>query len=59
MQVSLSSVYVPDIEVSCYSYEGVDAVKSALKQGLNFTTEDMPIKVISRCHVTVVHNLKS
>jgi len=34
-----------DIEVSCYSYEGVDAVKSALKQGLNFSTEDMPIKI--------------
>ena len=34
-----------DIEVACYGYEGVDAVKEALKCGLNMSTEDMPIKV--------------
>ncbi|XP_057313330.1 eukaryotic translation initiation factor 2 subunit 1-like [Hydractinia symbiolongicarpus] len=34
-----------DIEVSCYSYEGIDAVKEALRQGLKFTTEDLPIKI--------------
>ena len=34
-----------DIEVACYSYEGVDAVKAALKSGLALTTEDMPIKI--------------
>jgi len=34
-----------DIEVACYGYEGVDAVKEALKCGLNMSTEEMPIKV--------------
>lgn len=34
-----------DIEVSCYSYEGIDAVKEALRQGLTLSTEDLPIKV--------------
>jgi len=34
-----------DIEVSCYSYEGIDAVKQALKEGLTFSTEEMPIKI--------------
>ena len=34
-----------DIEVFCYSYEGIDAVKSALKAGLAQSTEDMPVKV--------------
>jgi translation initiation factor 2 alpha subunit (eIF-2alpha) len=26
-------------------YEGVDAVKAALKEGLNASTEEMPVKV--------------
>jgi translation initiation factor 2 subunit 1 len=34
-----------DIEVACYAYEGVDAVRNALKCGLNMSTEDMPIKI--------------
>jgi len=34
-----------DIEVACYSYEGVDAVKNALRGGLAMSTEDMPIKI--------------
>jgi len=34
-----------DLEVACYAYEGVDAVKEALKAGLNMSTEDMPIKI--------------
>merc|ERR1711884_626928 len=34
-----------DIEVACYTYEGVDAVKSALRGGLALSTEDMPIKI--------------
>lgn len=34
-----------DIEVSCYGYEGIDAVKEALRQGLKLTTEDLPIKI--------------
>lgn len=34
-----------DIEVSCYSYEGIDAVKEALRQGLTLSTEDLPIKI--------------
>ncbi|CAH1253533.1 Hypp1195 [Branchiostoma lanceolatum] len=34
-----------DIEVACYGYEGIDAVKGALRKGLALTTEDMPIKI--------------
>lgn len=34
-----------DIEVSCYAYEGIDAVKTALKAGLEKSTEEEPIKV--------------
>ena len=33
------------MEVACTNYEGVDAVKRALKKGLELTTETMPIKV--------------
>jgi len=34
-----------DIDVECTYYEGVDAVKRALKKGLEFSTENMPIKI--------------
>jgi len=34
-----------DIEVACYGYEGVDAVKKALRAGLEMSTEEMPIKI--------------
>ena len=34
-----------DIEVACYGYEGIDAVKEALRAGLGCSTEVMPIKV--------------
>jgi translation initiation factor 2 subunit 1 len=34
-----------DTEVTCYSYEGNDAVKEALRAGLNCSTETMPIKI--------------
>lgn len=34
-----------EIELGCYSYEGVDAVKEALRTGINCGTEDMPIKI--------------
>lgn len=34
-----------DLEVACTNYEGVDAVKRALKKGLELTTEAMPIKI--------------
>ncbi|CAF0966464.1 unnamed protein product [Adineta ricciae] len=34
-----------DIEVACYEYEGIDAVKAALHEGLNQSTEDLPIKI--------------
>lgn len=34
-----------DIEVACYGYEGIDAVKEALRAGLCCSTESMPIKV--------------
>lgn len=34
-----------DIEVACYGYDGIDAVKDALRAGLGCSTEVMPIKV--------------
>lgn len=34
-----------DIEVACTNYEGVDAVKRALKKGLELSSEAMPIKI--------------
>lgn len=34
-----------DVEVACYGYEGVDAVKAALREGLNASSEEMPVKV--------------
>jgi len=36
---------VSEIEVSCFAYEGIDAIKAALHEGLKCSTEEMPIKV--------------
>lgn len=35
-----------DIEVSCFDYDGIEAVKAALLKGKECSTEEMPIKVI-------------
>ena len=35
-----------DIEVSCFSYDGIEAVKKALIIGKNYSTDEMPIKVL-------------
>lgn len=40
-------VCVTDIEVACYGYEGIDAVKNALRFGMKMSTEDFSIKVYS------------
>lgn len=34
-----------DVEVACYEYEGVNAVKAALRAGLAMSTEELPIKI--------------
>ena len=34
-----------DIEVSCYGYEGIGAIKKALKAGIDCSTEEIPIKI--------------
>lgn len=34
-----------DIEVFCYEYEGIDAVKSALREGIRFSMDQIPIKI--------------
>jgi len=34
-----------DVEVACYSYEGIDAVKDALRAGIACSTEAVPIKI--------------
>lgn len=46
LSIELKSLNISvDIEVSCYGYEGIDAVKTALKLGLAQSTDDMIIKV--------------
>lgn len=34
-----------DIEVTCFHYEGIDAIKAALKKGEETSTEEAPIKI--------------
>jgi translation initiation factor 2 subunit 1 len=34
-----------DIEVSCYAYEGIEAVKKALRAGLECSSPEMPVKI--------------
>ncbi|TPX34280.1 hypothetical protein SeMB42_g07340 [Synchytrium endobioticum] len=34
-----------DVEVTCFGYEGVDAIKTALKAGEDLSTEDAAIKI--------------
>ncbi|MCL4148368.1 UNVERIFIED_CONTAM: hypothetical protein GTU68_020082, partial [Idotea baltica] len=34
-----------DIEVFCFEYEGIDAVKSALREGIQFSTSQIPIRI--------------
>jgi translation initiation factor 2 subunit 1 len=34
-----------DIEVKCFAYEGIDAIKAALKAGEALSTEAVPIKI--------------
>ncbi|OMJ07229.1 Eukaryotic translation initiation factor 2 subunit alpha [Smittium culicis] len=36
-----------DVEVSCYGYQGVDAIKKALKAGEDCSTDEVPIKLIA------------
>ena len=33
------------IEVACYTYDGIDSVKNALKEGISCGTETVPIKI--------------
>eukprot|EP00055_Hartaetosiga_balthica_P018680 m.135129 g.135129 ORF g.135129 m.135129 type:complete len:294 (-) comp9848_c0_seq1:153-1034(-) len=33
------------IDVKCYSYEGIDAIKSSLKAGLQVSSDDFPIQI--------------
>lgn len=34
-----------DIEVTCYHYDGIDAIKAALHKGLETSTEETPVKI--------------
>eukprot|EP00047_Mylnosiga_fluctuans_P002496 m.224745 g.224745 ORF g.224745 m.224745 type:complete len:324 (+) comp11144_c0_seq1:36-1007(+) len=34
-----------DLEVACYSSEGIDAIKDALRAGLTLSTEQQPVKI--------------
>jgi len=45
-KLMLQSVKIrADVEVSCYAYEGVEAVKKALRAGLECSTEQIPVKI--------------
>lgn len=34
-----------DLELTCFTYEGIDAIKDSLYEGLKFSTEQYPISV--------------
>jgi translation initiation factor 2 subunit 1 len=34
-----------DVEVTCFHYEGIDAIKAALQKGIDTTTAETPITV--------------
>jgi len=34
-----------DIEVTCFQYEGIDAIKAALYKGIETSTEETPVKI--------------
>ena len=55
-------LYILDIDVACYHYEGIDAVKAALKAGLEVSSEEMPVKVCSKqfciyCQVHIIEGV--
>ncbi len=35
-----------DFELICFQYEGIDAIKEALRKGEEISTEQIPIKVL-------------
>ncbi|KRZ92048.1 Eukaryotic translation initiation factor 2 subunit 1 [Trichinella sp. T8] len=44
-KVTTIHISVGNVEVSCFGYDGIDAVKAALSEGLKCSTEEMPIKI--------------
>lgn len=34
-----------DVEITCFSYEGIDAIKEAIRAGLAFDTPELPFKI--------------
>lgn len=34
-----------DIEITCYAYEGIEAIRESLKAGMQFSTPQLPIQV--------------
>ncbi|KRX14119.1 Eukaryotic translation initiation factor 2 subunit 1 [Trichinella nelsoni] len=44
-KVTIIDISVGNVEVSCFGYDGIDAVKAALSEGLKCSTEEMPIKI--------------
>lgn len=44
-QFVTTPLHIPDIDVQCYEYEGIDAIKEALRAGIQQGTEGSPIKV--------------
>lgn len=45
-----------DLEVSCFKYEGINAIKAALVKGLTYTSLELPIKVRFGLWIRVRHN---
>jgi translation initiation factor 2 subunit 1 len=47
MRTLTVALSMADIEVSCYTYEGIEAVKTALRAGLTKSSEGQIVK--ARC----------
>ncbi len=54
-------VLCADIEVTCYAYEGINAIKDALTAGLAKSTEQLPIKVqqVSALDLAASHTVRA
>jgi translation initiation factor 2 subunit 1 len=47
-----------DIELTCFSYAGIDAIRSALRAGEKLQTEDIPIQIrlVAPPHYVMISN---
>lgn len=45
-----------DFKLTCYKFEGIDAIKAALIEGEKLSTPDIPIKVFNLCYIYIMIN---